>query len=54
MDDMQWFAPNQDNLEKILTIALNGIQVNKEKSGLLIIKPKIGRSKTTRLDSKFT
>ncbi|GET04391.1 RNA-directed DNA polymerase from mobile element jockey-like [Rhizophagus clarus] len=41
MDDTQWLAPSQNNLEKILEIAdsfykLNDIQVNKEKSELLV------------------
>ncbi|GES73632.1 reverse transcriptase family protein [Rhizophagus clarus] len=41
MDDTQWLAPSQNNLEKILKIAdsfykLNDIQVNKEKSELLV------------------
>ncbi|GES77991.1 reverse transcriptase family protein [Rhizophagus clarus] len=41
MDNTQWFAPSQNNLEKILEIAdsyykLNDIQVNKEKSELLV------------------
>ncbi|GES90563.1 RNA-directed DNA polymerase from mobile element jockey-like [Rhizophagus clarus] len=41
MDDTQWLVPNQNNLEKILEIAdsfykLNDIQVNKEKSELLV------------------
>ncbi|GBC02171.1 hypothetical protein RclHR1_00450006 [Rhizophagus clarus] len=43
MDDIQWLAPNQSNLEKILEIVdsfyeLNDIQVNKEKSELLVRK----------------
>ncbi|GES72516.1 hypothetical protein RCL_jg25258.t1 [Rhizophagus clarus] len=40
MDDTQWLAPSQNNLEEILEIAdsykLNNIQVNKEKSELLV------------------
>ncbi|GES88564.1 RNA-directed DNA polymerase from mobile element jockey-like [Rhizophagus clarus] len=41
MDDTQWLVPSQNNLEKILEIAdsfykLNDIQVNKEKSELLV------------------
>ncbi|GBB86827.1 hypothetical protein RclHR1_13270009 [Rhizophagus clarus] len=41
MDNTQWLTPSQNNLEKILEIAdsfykLNNIQVNKEKSELLV------------------
>src|SRR5437868_8999681 len=46
MDDTQWITDSQTKLEKILKIAdsfynLNDIQVNKEKSELLIKKKKI-------------
>src|SRR6266496_6434327 len=45
MDDTQWLSNSQSNLEKILTIAdsfykLNDIQVNKDKSELLVRKIK--------------
>ncbi|GBB84484.1 hypothetical protein RclHR1_11050001 [Rhizophagus clarus] len=50
MNDTQWLAPNKPNLESILKIAdsfyrLTDIQVNKEKSSLLLRKKILDKSK---------
>src|SRR5438034_3916117 len=57
MDDTQWITDSQTKLEKILKIAdsfynLNDIQVNKEKSELLIKKKKI-RNETFSYNKKI-
>ncbi|GBB86484.1 hypothetical protein RclHR1_12910004 [Rhizophagus clarus] len=50
IDDTQWLAPDKSNLESILKIAdsfyrLTDIQVNKEKSSLLLRKKRFDKSK---------